>query len=138
LLRPIVARCQRSATWSYGHQRCRRMSLEDIHRDIDDLEKQVNDFSSIKHSGSLQSSRKGMPTIKLSGFDGSMPLQSHLAKFENCSFYYGWIRRRDCYHKNSLAQATHVLWQLPATAGEADVIKLLRNRQGNGIVSRMI
>ena len=73
------------------------------------------------------------PTIKLSTFDGSSPLESHLAKFENSSFYYDWnSKERLCHLKNSLTgPATQVLWQLPDSATEADVIQLLRNRWGN-------
>ena len=70
--------------------------------------------------------------LKLSSFDGSTPLESHLAKFENCSEYYMWNEReRLCHLKNSLdGQAAQVLWQLCKDATEADLVKLLCNRWG--------
>ena len=33
---------------------------------------------------------RSLPTIKLDQYDGSTPLETHLAKFNNCSSYYGW------------------------------------------------
>ena len=86
------------------------------------------------HDESSASGRsKVPPTIKLSSFDGSSPLASHLAKFENCSGYYQWnARERLCHLKSSLdGQAGQVLWQLPKEATEADLISLLRNRWGD-------
>ena len=79
------------------------------------------------------SGRKSLPTIKLGTYDGSTPLETHLAKLENCSEYYGWTGRdRLCHLKASLdGQAGQVLWQLTADATEVDVVKLLRNRFGN-------
>jgi len=73
-----------------------------------------------------------MPTTKLSSFDGQMPLESFLAKFENCSDYYSWnAKKRICHLKNSLeGQASQILWGLPSEATEADVIRLLSNRWG--------
>jgi len=72
-------------------------------------------------------------TIKLCGIDGTGPLEIHLAKFDNCSDYYGWNPKQHlCQLKNSLdGQASQVLWQLSKEATKADVIKLLRNPLGN-------
>ena len=77
--------------------------------------------------------RKSLPTIKLGTYDGSTPLETHLAKLENCADYYRWAPRdRLCHLKASLVgQAGEVLWQVKFDATEADVVKLLRNRFGN-------
>ena len=82
---------------------------------------------------SVSGRSKVPPTIKLSSFDGSSPLASHLAKFENCSDYYQWNAREClCHLKSSLdGQAGQVLWQLPKEATEAELISLLRNRWGD-------
>ena len=76
---------------------------------------------------------KVAPTIKLPSFDGSTPLESHIAKFENCSDYYGWsAKERLCHLKSSLdGVAAQVLWQLKSDSTEAELITLLRNRFGN-------
>ena len=77
--------------------------------------------------------RRMLPTIKLGNYDGSTALETHLAKFENCSAYYGWTSRDRLFHlKASLdGHAGHVLWEIDTNSSEADVIKLLRNRFGN-------
>jgi len=74
-----------------------------------------------------------LPTIKLGAYDGSTALETHLAKFENCSSYYDWSQRDRLFHlKASLdGHAGHVLWEIDVNSTEADIIKLLRNRFGN-------
>jgi len=76
---------------------------------------------------------RSLPTIKLDQYDGSTPLETHLAKFDNCSSYYGWtVKDRLCHLKASLrGQAGEVLWQLTDQNNEDDVIKLLRCRFGS-------
>ena len=73
------------------------------------------------------------PTIKLSSYNSSMPLETHLAKLDICADYYSWSSRdRLCHLKASLdGHAGQVLWELSPGSTEADVIKLLRNRFGN-------
>ena len=84
-------------------------------------------------SPAVSSSRRTLPTIKLGTYDGSTPLETHLAKLENSASYYGWSAHdRLCHLKASLeGQAGQVLWQLEPGATEADVTRLLRNRFGN-------
>ena len=78
-------------------------------------------------------SKRSLPTIKLGTFDGTTPLETFLAKFENCCQYYNWTGRdRVCHLKAVLdGQAGQVLWQISADATEDDIIRLLRNRFGN-------
>ena len=60
------------------------------------------------------SSRRAAPTIKLSSYEGSTPLETHLAKLDVCADYYGWSARdRLCHLKASLdGHAGQVLWEL--------------------------
>jgi len=69
----------------------------------------------------------------LGSYDGTTPLETYLAKLENCAEDYGWSARdRLCHLKASLSgQAGEVLWQLKPGATADDVIKLLRNPFGN-------
>jgi predicted aspartyl protease len=77
--------------------------------------------------------RQPLATIKLGSYDGSSPLETHLAKLENCSQYYRWsARERLCHLKASLeGHAGQVLWGLAPQASEAEIVQLLRNRFGN-------
>lgn len=78
--------------------------------------------------------QKRTPTIRLSTYDGSsMPLETFLSKFENCSQYCEWTERDRLYHlKASLdGNAAQVLWQLSDQSTEKEIITLLRNRFGN-------
>ena len=77
--------------------------------------------------------KRTLATIKLGGYNGSTPLETHLAKMENCAVYYNWTTRdRLCHLKASLeGDAGVVLWELNPESTEADVIKLLQNRFGN-------
>jgi len=86
-------------------------------------------------SSAADSSRRSLPTIKFGTYDGSTPLDTHLAKLEYCSDYYQCSARdRLCHLKASLeGQAGKVLWQLQSDVSEADVVRLLRNRSGNVI-----
>jgi len=78
-------------------------------------------------------SKRTLATIKLETYSGSSPLETHLAKLENCADYYGWSERdRLCHLKASLeGHAGQVLWELGPNSTEAEVTKLLRNRFGN-------
>ena len=73
------------------------------------------------------------PTIKLGVYDGSTPLETHLAKFENCSSYYGWNEKeRLCHLRASLdGHAGQILWEAGPSSTESEIVKLLRNRFGN-------
>ena len=90
------------------------------------------------HKGKKQevgkpAARKVPPTIKLPEFDGGTPLESHLAKLQNCSDYYEWnSKERFCHLKASLqGQAAEVLWQIGNETMESDLIALLRSRFGS-------
>ena len=56
-----------------------------------------------------------------------------LAKFENCSDYYGWdTRKRLCHLRACLeGDAGQVLWDAGTTSSADDLIALLRNRLGS-------
>ena len=47
---------------------------------------------------------KSLSTIKLDSYDDSTPLETHLAKLDNCASYYNWSGRdRLCHLKTSLS-----------------------------------
>ena len=81
----------------------------------------VNNADVVNEPSVTTAQVKVTPTIKLSSFDGTTPLESHLAKFENCSEYYSWTEKeRLCHLKSSLdGQAAQVLWQLAKDATES-------------------
>jgi hypothetical protein len=64
-----------------------------------------------------------LPTIKLDKFCGDTPIRTHLAKFENCAFYYSWSSRdRLCHLKASLdGPAAQVLWENPNVSSEPEL-----------------
>jgi hypothetical protein len=74
-----------------------------------------------------------LPTIKLDKFCGDTPIRTHLAKFENCAFYYSWSPRdRLCHLKASLdGPAAQVLWENPNVSSEPELVRLLCNRFDN-------
>ena len=76
--------------------------------------------------------KHALPTLKLGSFDGSTPLETFLAKFENCSDYYSWDdRERLCHLRASLdREAGQVLWDAGKQSTADDVIRLLRRRFG--------
>jgi len=78
-------------------------------------------------------SRRVQPTIKLCSYDGSTPLESHIAKLSNCAKYYSWnSQEKVCHLKNSLeGPAAQILWQISDTATEEQVLELLRHRFGH-------
>ena len=72
-------------------------------------------------------------TIRLGAFDGmNIPLETHLAKLNNCSAYYNWTSSdRVCHLKASLeGAAATLLWQLPTDCSEEQLVQLLRSRFG--------
>ena len=73
------------------------------------------------------------PTIKLDRFCGDTPIRAHLAKFENCAFYYSWSARdRLCHLKASLdGPAAQVLWENPNVTSVEELVRLLCNRFDN-------
>jgi len=74
-----------------------------------------------------------LPTLKLVQFDGGNPLETFLAKFDNCTEYYGWNERERLYHLHvSLdSEAAYVLCDLDKLATSKDLIRMLRKRFGN-------
>jgi hypothetical protein len=77
--------------------------------------------------------RRTLTTIKLEPYNGTSPLETHLAKLNNCADYYNWtLHDRLCHLKASLeGHAGQVLWELEPGATEEDIVKLLSNRYGN-------
>ena len=72
-------------------------------------------------------------TIQLGVFDGmSIPLETHLAKLNNCSDFCGWTSSdRVCHLKASLVgAAATLLWQLLTDCSEERLVQLLRSRFG--------
>jgi hypothetical protein len=74
-----------------------------------------------------------LATIRLPSFDGSTPLDTHLARLQNCSVFYGWTAAdRLCHLKASLdGNAASILWELSPTCSEEDLLKILRTRYGD-------
>jgi hypothetical protein len=78
--------------------------------------------------------RRPRATIRLGSYDGSsVPLETHISKFENCAKYYKWDSvERLCYLRASIdGAAGQILWELSDDASEKDLIDLLRNRFGS-------
>jgi hypothetical protein len=78
--------------------------------------------------------RRPCATIRLGSYDGnSIPLETHISKFENCAKYYGWNETdRLCHLRASLEGAAgQILWEVDDTVTEREVIETLRNRFGS-------
>ena len=74
-----------------------------------------------------------LPTLKLNNFDGTKPLETFLAKFENCSDYYQWDERERLYHlRASLdGEAAQILCDIDKHSTADEVVQLLKKRFGN-------
>jgi len=68
------------------------------------------------------------PTLKLGTYNGTTPLETFLAKFKNCSDYYGWdARERLCHLRACLdSDDDQVLWDAGTTSSTDNLIALLR------------
>ena len=73
-----------------------------------------------------------MPTLKMGQFDGSTPLETFLAKYENCFDFYNCNgHERLCHLRASLdREAAQVLWEADKQSTAEDIVQLLRNRFG--------
>jgi len=93
----------------------------------------VENVSAPANAEPTAASRHVQPTIKLSSYDGSTPLQSHIAKLNNCAKYYSWnSQEKVCHLKNSLeGPASQILWQISDKATEEQVLELLRHHFGH-------
>ena len=72
--------------------------------------------------------------LKLERYDGSStPLETFLAKFNNCARYNEWSEvERTAHLCDSLdGCASQILWEISDDATDVDIIRLLRNRFGN-------
>ena len=69
---------------------------------------------------------------KLGVYDGNSAIETFLARFENCSDYFGWTAADRLYHlKASLVGAAgQILWNVSKSASVEHIIQLLRNRFG--------
>ena len=78
--------------------------------------------------------KAGRKPLKLEKFDEvQTPLETFLAKFDNCQRYNEWSSD-ECavFLRDSLTGiASHVLWEISPQAGHEEIIKLLRYRFGN-------
>ena len=86
----------------------------------------------LKTGGGVSSVRKPT-TLKLDVFTGQdISLESFLGRFEDCAWYYNWGERERLVHlKSALGkQAAELVWQLPKTGTEKDLIKLLQSHYG--------
>jgi len=93
-------------------------------------EQLVMDGSAATRPETTNRSGPARPTLQLGTYNGTMPLETILAKFENCSNYYGWYAREClCYLRACLeGDAGQVLWDADTTSSADDLIALLRNR----------
>ena len=72
--------------------------------------------------------------LKLEKFDGvQTPLETFLAKFDNCLRYNKWSPDKCAvFLRDSLTgTASQVLWEISPQAGHDEIVKLLWNRLGN-------
>jgi tellurite resistance protein len=74
-----------------------------------------------------------MSIIKLDKYNGSTPLETFIAKFENSSEFYSWDERAKAFHLKSMLenQAAEILWILKPGATASEIFDLLRVRFGN-------
>ena len=80
-------------------------------------------------AGSRQ--RPTLPTLKLGIYDGTTPLETFLAKFENYSDYYSWVPSL-CHVRASLEKdAGQALWDADTHSTVDELITLIRNRFGS-------
>jgi len=70
------------------------------------------------------------PTLKLGTYNGTTPLETFLAKFENCSDYYGWDARERHLRACLEGDAGQVLCDAGTMSSADDLVALLRNRLG--------
>ena len=73
------------------------------------------------------------PTLKLGTYNGTTPLDTFLAKFENCSGYYSWDARERLFHLRACLEgdAGQILWDAGAASSADELVALLRNRFGS-------
>jgi hypothetical protein len=78
--------------------------------------------------------RTALPTLKLAQFEGNRPLETFLAKFDNCSYYYEWSdgeRRLDHLRASLDDEAAQVLCDLDRWVTFEDLVQMLKKRLGN-------
>ena len=77
--------------------------------------------------------RRAIPTIKLGQYTGSTPLETFLAKVDNCAEYYSWTEREKLHHLRASLDgaAGQVLWDAGSQTSVKDIVRLLRNRFGS-------
>ena len=66
-------------------------------------------------------------------YNGTTPLETFLAKVNNCREYYGWSEKDTVHHlRASLdGSAGQVLWEVQGQSSVDSIVSLLRNRFGN-------
>lgn len=65
-------------------------------------------------------------------YDGPTPLETFLAKFENCTEYYNWDERERLHHLRASLErdAGQVFWDSAKRSTVEEVIQLLKDRFG--------
>jgi len=71
--------------------------------------------------------------LTLEKYDGSVPLETFLAKFQNCARYNEWSPdERGVFLRDSLTgPASQILWEVSNDVDHNEIIRLLRNRFGS-------
>ena len=82
---------------------------------------------------SVPSDSRRSTVIKTDKYDGTTPLETFVAKFDNTASYCKWSESDRLYHLKAslIGQAGEVLWGLTPETTEKEIFELLRNRYGN-------
>ena len=85
-----------------------------------------------RHHTANRRERMRLPTVKLGTYDGTTPLETFLAKFNNSRDFYEWDEREQLYHLRACleADAAQILWDSEEQSTADEVIRLLRGRFG--------
>ena len=82
---------------------------------------------------SVSSDTPKSTVVKPDKYDGTTPLETFIAKFDNAASYCKWSESDRLYHLKAslIGQAGEVLWGLTPETTEKEIFELLRNRYGN-------
>ena len=85
---------------------------------------------SLKKTVSKKVARK---PLALEKYDGSVPLETFLAKFQNCARYNEWSddERGVFLHDSLTGLASQILWVISDDVDFNEIMRLLRNRFGS-------
>ena len=73
------------------------------------------------------------PIKDVSEYKRFTPLETFLAKVDNCAEYYSWTEREKLHHLRASLDgaAGQVLWDAGSQTSVKDIVRLLRNRFGS-------